>query len=99
MRKTGGFTFLEVQASLILIAMAMGGLAALVMNNSRQTEQSRKMDAVFSYVKYTPSAEGNFILETELSTGAVSARYSATVVAISRTGGTSQSTTVMLYPN
>lgn len=99
LRKMGGFTFLEVQASLILVAMAMGAMAVLLINSSRQTEQSRNMDASFSFVQYTPSAEGNFLLETEISTGTVAARYSATLVAISRTDGTSQSATVMLYPN
>ncbi|HOX23657.1 MAG TPA: hypothetical protein PLL10_09345 [Elusimicrobiales bacterium] len=99
LRRAEGFTFLEVQASLILIAIAMGALAMLLMNNSTQTEASRKINSTFTYLNYTPSTTGNFLLVTELSTGTTRASYSAAIVSASRNDGTSQTVTVMLYPN
>ncbi|NLO92513.1 MAG: hypothetical protein GX410_11060 [Elusimicrobia bacterium] len=99
MRKTAGFTFLEVQASVVLIAVAMGGLAMMLANHSSQNEALRKIEPIFSYISYVPSAEGNFMLVTEVSTGTVSARYQAVVESVTRNGGTSQTAVIALYPN
>ena len=99
MRKSAGFTFLEVQAAVVLIAIAMSGLAMMLVNNSAQNEATRKIEPIFSYISYVPSAEGNFMLVTEVSTGTTSAGYKAVVESISRSGGTSQTATIALYAN